>query len=247
MLDRPPDKRKPRPSATNTRDRAITDRHGLATRRHCNARQAALLTLIGAGLGLVWSVNLNRTSALSGPPPAGLEWAAALTAAPHRRRSSSPGANQPLDTVLAGLERVKQTGPSSWLASCPTSRHAHGDRSRGLSVREGDEGRVLIHCFAGCPVDEVVNALGLELSDLFPARAITYPHHADKGQYIGRARYRRIPWPDVWEALELDICACSIAFSDLSRGHQFTPEEAASIARLAGRLAGQIRELQHGR
>jgi hypothetical protein len=46
---------------------------------------------------------------------------------------------------------------------CPT----HGDRKPSLSVSEGDDGRVLIKCFAGCATEEVVAALGLEMKDLF--------------------------------------------------------------------------------
>jgi hypothetical protein len=49
-------------------------------------------------------------------------------------------------------------------ACCP----AHDDISPSLSIREVDDGRILIHCFSGCEVHSVVAAVGLELSDLFP-------------------------------------------------------------------------------
>jgi hypothetical protein len=64
--------------------------------------------------------------------------------------------------VLSTLPTVRQTGPGRWLARCP----AHDDRRASLSVREID-GRVLIHCFAGCSAGDVVSALGLSLCDLF--------------------------------------------------------------------------------
>jgi hypothetical protein len=153
----------------------------------------------------------------------------------------------PIDAVISRLERVKPTGPGTWLASCPTSRHARGDRSRGLSIREGDDGRVLIHCHAGCPVDEIVGALGLQLQDLFPAREITYPSHSPRHGLIGRPRVIRIPWPDLFEALEHQLLVCSMAFSDLAKGKDFTAEDAEAISRLAGQLATEIREVRHGR
>lgn len=153
----------------------------------------------------------------------------------------------PVDAILDRLDRVKSTGPGTWLASCPTANHRHGDRSRGLSVREGDDGRVLVHCHAGCPVHEVVDALGMELADLFPARQIEYPNHAPKGGIIGRGRIKRIPWADLFEALELDLRACSMAFCDLASGKPFSPTDAASIARMAGHLADEIGEVLHGR
>lgn len=152
----------------------------------------------------------------------------------------------PVDLLLDRLDRVKATGPGTWAASCPTSAHKHGDRSRGLSVREGDDGRVLTHCHGGCSVHEVVAALGLELSDLFPARQIEYPHHAPKGGIIGRNRIKRIPWRDLFEAIQRDLTVCSLAFTDLAKGKTFSQSDAATIARTANHLADQISEVRHG-
>ncbi len=73
-----------------------------------------------------------------------------------------------INTVLNHLERVKQTGSDKWQASCPTSLHQHGDRSQGLSLKQAEDGRVLLHCHAGCAADSIVSAIGLSLSDLFP-------------------------------------------------------------------------------
>ena len=58
------------------------------------------------------------------------------------------------------------------MARCP----AHGDRSASLAVREGTDGRVLLHCFAGCTFNEIVAALHLEPRQLFPAPG--QPHRA---------------------------------------------------------------------
>jgi hypothetical protein len=153
----------------------------------------------------------------------------------------------PVDTVLDRLDRVKATGPGTWSASCPTSNHKHGDRSRGLSVREGDDARVLLHCHGGCSVHEVIAALGMELSDLFPAREIEYPHHAPKGGIIGRNRIKRVPWRDLFEAIERELTVCSLAFSDLAKGKTFSQSDAATIAMMARHLAGEISEVIHDR
>lgn len=69
----------------------------------------------------------------------------------------------PAEKVLSGLERVKSTGRNKWMACCP----AHDDGSASLSLKSLDDGRLLLHCFAGCSASEVVSALGLSLSDLF--------------------------------------------------------------------------------
>jgi hypothetical protein len=46
---------------------------------------------------------------------------------------------------------------------CP----AHQDDSPSLSLAEGDDGRVLVTCHAGCETEDIVAALGLRLVDLF--------------------------------------------------------------------------------
>ena len=74
----------------------------------------------------------------------------------------------PLDRVLDAIRaqggRVKQSG-GQWMCTCP----AHNDRTPSLSIKQGEDGRVLLHCHGGCRVDTVVGALELEIRDLFPA------------------------------------------------------------------------------
>lgn len=65
---------------------------------------------------------------------------------------------------LQRLERLKETGPDRWIACCP----AHEDRSPSLSIRYCDDGRVLLHCFAGCDVEDVLSAIGLTFPDIMP-------------------------------------------------------------------------------
>jgi len=68
------------------------------------------------------------------------------------------------DKLLSRLEKVKRKVDNSWLACCP----AHNDKHPSLIITEKDE-RVLLHCFSHqCNVSDIVHAVGLELSDLFP-------------------------------------------------------------------------------
>lgn len=70
----------------------------------------------------------------------------------------------PARRVLARLERVVDRGYGQFFACCP----AHDDTNPSLSIKVLDDGRVLIHCFAGCTIDQVLMASHLELSDLYP-------------------------------------------------------------------------------
>ena len=68
----------------------------------------------------------------------------------------------PLDVVESRLREAGCRGGRG-LWCCP----AHEDRAPSLSVRGGDDGRVLLHCHAGCPTASVIEALGLRWCDLF--------------------------------------------------------------------------------
>lgn len=70
---------------------------------------------------------------------------------------------QSIQISLAKLKAVGKSG-TGWMAECP----AHVDRHPSLSVSEGQDGRVLIHCHAGCPPENVVAAIGLTIADLAP-------------------------------------------------------------------------------
>lgn len=96
--------------------------------------------------------------------------------------------------LLPRLERVRPTGPNRWLARCP----AHADRSPSLSVRDLDDGRTLLHCFAGCATAAVLAAVELSLSDLYPPRPATLAK---------LAKPERQPFPagDILKALAYEV------------------------------------------
>ncbi len=74
--------------------------------------------------------------------------------------------SEAVERVLAKLPDARRSG-SSWQARCP----AHEDRNPSLSIAQGDDGRALLKCHAGCTAEEIVRSLGLTLADLMPDRA----------------------------------------------------------------------------
>jgi hypothetical protein len=70
-----------------------------------------------------------------------------------------------LEQVLERLGPARRNG-TGWMARC----QAHDDQQASLSVSEGRDGAVLLHCHAGCSVENVVAASGLTLADLFPPK-----------------------------------------------------------------------------
>jgi len=79
---------------------------------------------------------------------------------PAARVEDTPSLPQ-VEVLLGRLEGVRRAGPSSWMARCP----AHPDRNPSLSVSV-KEGKLLLHCFAGCPPEAVLGAVGLTWKDL---------------------------------------------------------------------------------
>ena len=90
-----------------------------------------------------------------------------------------------VDDVLERLHaadcRPRKTG-DGWSARCP----AHDDKNPSLSLSEGRDGGVVLHCHAGCTPDRVCAALGLTLADLAPPR----PDQNGNGHRHEVARYR---------------------------------------------------------
>lgn len=174
------------------------------------------------------------------PRPTGTNGGSGADSRTCKPRHSTPKA-APVELILSALAKYRQTAPGRWLGSCPGPLHKRGDRNMSLSIGETAEGAALVHCFAGCETADILRALGLEMSDLFP------PKLGEPGYHGGRPKVPPIPWRDVWDAIGTDLTACSIAFTDLARGKTFSPEDAAFIARKAADLADQIGRVRHGR
>ncbi len=69
-----------------------------------------------------------------------------------------------IQDFLNRLDGVKRCGDNEYHAICPACRN----NSKKLYVSAGDDGKILIDCKHGCTPAEIVAAMGLKASDLFP-------------------------------------------------------------------------------
>jgi hypothetical protein len=76
---------------------------------------------------------------------------------------NSDDSDRPTFTVLHRLHNVTKHG-SGWSACCP----AHGDRDPSLTVSEAEDGKVLVHCHAGCDLADIAAAIDLPMQAFFP-------------------------------------------------------------------------------
>lgn len=72
------------------------------------------------------------------------------------------GDDRPIKRVLSRVKGVRRSG-AGYVALCPN----HNDTEQSLSINENKKGDVLLHCFAACENEQIVEAIGLNMSDLF--------------------------------------------------------------------------------
>jgi hypothetical protein len=133
--------------------------------------------------------------------------------------------------LLDRLEKVRSTGPGRWSACCPS----HRDGTPSLSIREADDGRLLIHCFAGCDVGEIVAAIGLGLEQLFPIPLST--------PFVRGRRERLITARQGLEIVAQEALVTAVIGSDAANGKPVTRELADRLWLAAGRIRAAYSEV----
>ena len=116
-----------------------------------------------------------------------------------------PVTNDPLSDLLARLDSVRSSG-RGWTAKCP----AHQDRTASLSITAGDDGRVLLHCFAGCSAADVVAAaVSQEIANLFLKRPTADMSFAERAALKEHAKQAH--WKAALNTLPLEVKIVQIA------------------------------------
>lgn len=132
------------------------------------------------------------------------------------------------EDLLSRLEKSRKTGSGTWIACCP----AHKDKNPSMTVRELDDGRVLVHCFAGCSTEDVLGAVGLEFDSLFPPKPQTH---------LPRLR-KPFPAADVLEALMSD----ALLMQQVAKRIEVESPEFAQVMRGVVSRISMARDLVNG-
>lgn len=128
-----------------------------------------------------------------------------------------------LDNLVSRLSKAKNTGSDSWIACCPS----HDDKSPSMTVREAEEGKILIHCFAGCEINDILASVGLTIQDVMPDSA---PDEI--------RRSRKIPFSpaDVLACAKSDALLMYVVMCDLDKGYVLTKQQIINAKKAAGRI-----------
>lgn len=128
--------------------------------------------------------------------------------------------------LLARLDGVKQTGPGRWLAKCP----AHEDKRPSLTIRELDDGRVLLHDFGGCGTDAVLASVGLEMAHLFPEKVAGTSH-------LHAGTRKPFPASDILRAVAHEVHVAACAAVELAEGRPLNAEDHDRLSLAVRRLS----------
>ena len=71
-----------------------------------------------------------------------------------------------INDFLSYFEKSYRSGKDEYQWLCP----AHHDKTASLSIKNLPDERILIHCFAGCAANDILEAVGLTFDDIVPKR-----------------------------------------------------------------------------
>ncbi len=127
-------------------------------------------------------------------------------------------------TLQDRLDGVKHTGPGRFMARCP----AHDDRSPSLGVKDCGDGFTIVNCLAGCETEDVLAAVGLSFSDLYPERI--GPEHSYKPVR------QRFDARQVLRVLRSEANLVAIAAENIAEGITLSDEDRDRVFNAACRI-----------
>lgn len=135
--------------------------------------------------------------------------------------------NDQFSEISSRLKGVIRRSNSGILAFCPS----HDDKKgRSLAVNLGREDQVLMHCFAGCSIHEITQAIGLNPSDLFPKT---------ENKYNPKTRHFFNEWL-ILSALRHDATVVLIAARSMLSGEALPEEDVTFLSQAVIRITEAI-------
>jgi DNA primase len=131
-----------------------------------------------------------------------------------------------LEVFLSRLEKVRGRN-GSFTACCP----AHRDKSPSLAIRQDGE-RILLHCFAGCSANKVVEAVGCTLNDLFQDEKKWHRQKPVKRQFYAT---------DLLRIINKEALIVLISAIDMAGGKKLSDADLERLKVAAGRIEEAVR------
>jgi hypothetical protein len=132
-----------------------------------------------------------------------------------------------IENILSRLEKVKGRN-GAYTACCP----AHTDKSPSLAIRELDDGRILIKCFADCSVQDILGAIGMDMNDLFPNVNKDLPQ-------VKRKYYAS----DLLRVIEFEAWVVSVAAYTMAQGLPLSEEDRGRMKKAQSRIMEAVKNI----
>lgn len=119
-----------------------------------------------------------------------------------------------IDLIIERVQKARKVSADSYMACCP----AHEDKSPSMRITERD-GKILVHCMAGCTPDDILAAIGLTWADLFEDKM-------DAARQAATSQKTRLPRID---PMEHERTILFIYREDRKAGRDISMEDAARV------------------
>jgi CHC2 zinc finger len=134
-----------------------------------------------------------------------------------------------IDDFITRFDKVKSTGSGKYIALCP----AHPDKSPSLGIKQTDEGKILIHCFSGCDVSNIIAAVGLDLGDLMP----------ENRSYQKGSKSPKFNKYELFDRLAFESVILSLAIRQLLNGETLAEHDLSRILLAENTINGIVGEV----
>lgn len=131
--------------------------------------------------------------------------------------------SQAIERILSQLKKVKGRN-GSWTACCP----AHQDRSPSFAVRETPDGRILMHCFGGCSTEQILDSLGMDMTELFPEN----PDFSKPFKPLAQRFYAS----DMLRVIQFEALIVAVSAHDISKGKTLSEADLERLQLAAARI-----------
>jgi hypothetical protein len=145
-----------------------------------------------------------------------------------------------IDALLSRFDGVQKMG-ENWRARCP----ACGGKSRKVSIRVVDDGKILLHCFDCSDIEAILQVIGLQASDLFPeSLRPSDPIERKKLAQHMRQQADIAAWGAALEVLDFESRIVLIAAGDVINGKPINLPDMERLRLAEQRIADARRHLR---
>ncbi len=124
------------------------------------------------------------------------------------------------EEILARFSKVYKSGEGEYQCLCPS----HNDRTASLGLKFKED-KMILNCFAGCSMEDIIGAVGLSWADVMPNNVDT--------EYKPEKRFN--PY-SVLKATRQDLLFIAVCAGHVASGKELDKEDSEKLFNITGRL-----------